>query len=294
MWTGRFFRALNVSALLASMASPANALQWKSAGGWDIVELDDGCALTQEFEGPGDTELYVVKNLDGTALVTMTNSNWTTREQDEFELTYALNGSAYSGAKSRGINLSGKSGFISKFGPDFLADFAKSGYLYVYRDKTVVDKLQLDGSAIALAQVNRCLAHLKAVAAADAREKARWKDIPTNPFGETVSTKAPGVPQPKFDKVASLFSAADYPAAAFAANQQGTVHFSLTVGADGRVLNCNIVGSSGSTSLDVGTCNVLRRRATFVPARTSGGTPTVGTYESFVNWRLEQDTSEKQ
>ena len=46
----------------------------------------------------------------------------------------------------------------------------------------------------------------------------------------------------------SLVSQDDYPAAALRANEQGTVAFRLDVGNDGRVRNCTIVSSSGSSS----------------------------------------------
>ncbi len=48
----------------------------------------------------------------------------------------------------------------------------------------------------------------------------------------------------------SLFSADDYPASAQSAGAEGTTRASLTIGPDGRVTACNIIQSSGNSSLD--------------------------------------------
>jgi protein TonB len=86
----------------------------------------------------------------------------------------------------------------------------------------------------------------------------------------------------------TLFSADDYPASAQAAGAEGTARASLTVGPDGRVVGCNITQSTGNGALDSATCNILRRRAKFVPARDSNGNPTTDTVNTpSIVWRLE-------
>lgn len=85
----------------------------------------------------------------------------------------------------------------------------------------------------------------------------------------------------------TLFSADDYPASAQAANAEGTARASLTVGSDGRVVGCDITQSTGNSALDAATCNILRRRAKFVPARDSNGNPTTDTISTpSIVWRL--------
>ena len=86
----------------------------------------------------------------------------------------------------------------------------------------------------------------------------------------------------------SLFSADDYPAAAQSSGAEGTVQATLTIGSDGRVVSCNVTRSSGNSSLDSTTCNILRRRAKFTPARDSNGQPTTDTVSTPpIVWRLE-------
>jgi len=86
----------------------------------------------------------------------------------------------------------------------------------------------------------------------------------------------------------SLFSGDDYPASAQSAGAEGTVRATLTIGTDGRVTGCSVTQSSGNTALDSATCNILRRRAKFTPARDSNGNATTDTVTTpSIVWRLE-------
>lgn len=80
----------------------------------------------------------------------------------------------------------------------------------------------------------------------------------------------------------------DYPESARSAGAEGTAVVSITVGADGRVVGCSVVRSTGNSALDSQTCNIIRRRAKFTPARDSNGNPTTDTVTSPpITWRLE-------
>ena len=86
----------------------------------------------------------------------------------------------------------------------------------------------------------------------------------------------------------SLFSGDDYPASAQAAGAEGTAQASLTIGPDGRVVGCNLIRSTGNGALDQATCNILRRRAKFIPAKDSNGNATTDTITTPpITWRLE-------
>jgi len=86
----------------------------------------------------------------------------------------------------------------------------------------------------------------------------------------------------------SLFSADDYPAAAQAAEAQGTAQATLTISPTGQVVGCNLIRSTGNGALDSATCNILRRRAKFTPARDSNGNATTDTITTPpIVWRLE-------
>jgi len=118
------------------------------------------------------------------------------------------------------------------------------------------------------------------------------------PIPPVVAAPPPPAPPPPPHKTVSaqsakgdlrtLFSADDYPAAAQAAGAEGTAQAQLTIGPDGRVVGCNLIRSTGNSSLDSATCNILRRRAKFTPARDSNGQPTTDTVSTPpIVWRLE-------
>ncbi|MBO9712762.1 TonB family protein [Sphingomonas sp.] len=81
----------------------------------------------------------------------------------------------------------------------------------------------------------------------------------------------------------------DYPNAAIRAEQAGTTSFRLDVDATGRVTNCTITGSSGSSLLDSTACNLLKRRARFSPAEDASGNKIPSAWSSRFTWRLPEN-----
>lgn len=78
----------------------------------------------------------------------------------------------------------------------------------------------------------------------------------------------------------------DYPKAALKENREGNVRFALSVDTGGRVSNCTVTRSSGHADLDEATCDAVKRRARFEPAREASGQAITGTFTSSVSWRL--------
>ena len=123
------------------------------------------------------------------------------------------------------------------------------------------------------------------------------QEAPTPPVIPPV-VPAPPPPPPPPRKVQSaqsakgdlraLFSADDYPAAAQAAEAQGTAQATLTISPSGQVVGCNLIRSTGNSALDSATCNILRRRAKFTPAKDSNGQAVSDTITTPpIVWRLE-------
>lgn len=81
----------------------------------------------------------------------------------------------------------------------------------------------------------------------------------------------------------------DYPTRALREEREGTTSFRVTVGPDGRVTSCEIIGSSGSDDLDAATCSNVTRRARFNPATDGDGNPTTGSYSNRVRWVIPKD-----
>ncbi|MEA3010936.1 MAG: periplasmic protein TonB [Sphingomonadales bacterium] len=89
--------------------------------------------------------------------------------------------------------------------------------------------------------------------------------------------------------LASYVSDEDYPSNAVRNEEQGTTRFKLTVGPDGRVKECSVTGSSGSSALDSTTCRLMKQRARFTPARNNKGEPTGDTVANAIRWVLPAD-----
>ena len=151
-------------------------------GGWEVYRSEDGCSMGMEFEGPGDTELTLLKFTDATFGLLITNSNWSSKEGAEYDIRYVLNGMEFSGGKARGISVSYRKGFAGFFPSSFERHLAAGDSLHIYMGEQRIDQLSLSGTTVALALVNQCLNGVRAIKAAEAREKARWEHLPKDPF----------------------------------------------------------------------------------------------------------------
>ncbi|MDB5719951.1 MAG: energy transducer TonB [Alphaproteobacteria bacterium] len=89
--------------------------------------------------------------------------------------------------------------------------------------------------------------------------------------------------------LSSYISDADYPPSAIRAEEQGTTGFRLEVGPDGRVTNCTVTSSSGSSALDTATCRIMKSRARFTPARDNTGKNTADSASSRIRWVLPKE-----
>jgi len=93
-------------------------------------------------------------------------------------------------------------------------------------------------------------------------------------------------PQPKPLNENAWILPEDYPAPAMRGAEEGRVAFRLAVDTTGAVIDCAVTASSGSALLDVHTCDLMRLRARFEPARDDSGRAIAGEYSSTVDWTL--------
>ena len=83
-------------------------------------------------------------------------------------------------------------------------------------------------------------------------------------------------------------TANDYPAADLRQEHTGVTRFRLDIGADGKVTDCTVTGSSGHPGLDQAACAKLIGRARFDPAIDSTGARLAGSYSSSVRWQIPE------
>src|SRR5215217_522391 len=102
-------------ALAVMTAQPAIARDWPTTGGWYVTQLDTACAMSMEYDGPGETELHFILGTDGRQTLVLTNSGWSTREREEYSLRFVLDGVLYEGGATVGTRIDGRQGFRSTF-----------------------------------------------------------------------------------------------------------------------------------------------------------------------------------
>jgi len=102
-----------------------------------------------------------------------------------------------------------------------------------------------------------------------------------------VATPTPaGTPPQPIGRVADWFEADSYPPQARAKAQEGQTVYAVDLDAQGRILRCNVVQSSGSDLLDSTTCTQVISNGRFRPARDAAGKPVAGRYQGSMRWKL--------
>jgi TonB family protein len=280
-----FFAAV---ALLST--NPALARDWASAGGWDVAEVDsETCVMGLEYEGEGSTMLLLGLRTDGGFFLAASNHGWSAKKDQVYELVYEFDDVQYDGGKSLGTESGGRRGFVTTFHPSFLKNFAAATYINIKSsDGVTIDELKLTGSAAGLAQVRRCVAHLGAIAAADARERARFAHIPKDPFAKVTGEPVPQEPTRPVPRLPSFLTIADYPDSAIRAREQGTTTVRLSIDPTGRVSDCMVTSSSGSAALDSTTCRLARMRMRYTPSKDAAGVAQRSDVEDSFTWKLPE------
>jgi TonB family protein len=80
----------------------------------------------------------------------------------------------------------------------------------------------------------------------------------------------------------------DYPPSALREDGEGVVRFALDIDPTGVPTACTVTQSSGRDDLDQATCQLIRERARFEPAKDSHGKPVAATYANSVRWAIPQ------
>lgn len=185
------FMAMLASVIFGVAASAAE-YRSREVGGWEVGETSSGdsCYIGMEYEGEGETLVLLSLDVEGTPYLLVSNYNWSIKDKDEFSLDYRLSNGTYTEHPAFGTKNGTRGGFVTTFETRFPEYFAQSTYLHITRDGNVVDNLSLTGTAVAVAELRRCVAIAKARTDAEAREKARLSHIPKDPFAATEARDA--------------------------------------------------------------------------------------------------------
>ena len=274
------FPTLLAAAVLSGIAPiPAAATEaaviWQPVGPTKLDQQPDFCTLSREFAA-GDGRLVVqFRTTFSLATYTTTLASETAlREVREGKIRLSLPGTANTANfdAQAGTVPDRKDRFVRFYAHDFNfpASVASDQNFRFSAGRTDIE-VRWPGAAEAFKQFTRC-------------HDATLADTGI----DMAAVRAAPVIAAPANFPAAWVTNQDYPSAALVARQEGEVRFLVTVGTDGSVAECRIVKSSGSDSLDNGTCSLIRRRAKFEPARDEKGMAVTGYYLSRVAWRVPQ------
>jgi len=83
----------------------------------------------------------------------------------------------------------------------------------------------------------------------------------------------------------------DYPAAALRGEMEGVTGVQMSISAEGQVTGCTVTLSSGHPILDDLTCNLLRMRGRYEPAKDSHGQAIASQDNRRVRWQMPPDAA---
>jgi TonB family protein len=277
--------------LLAALLQTQAPAPIAHVGGWVIYDNHGACAAYTGYGSSGEILVGVdYDHGENIVLFTVTKPAW---ESIQAGTSYPIqlrfsNGQTYNDTQAVGVRIDGSAGRMTGVslrldGREFLNDFAGSAVVVLEMDQVRLEAFNLQGTRAVMQRLQAC-------------SVASWRRYPPDPFagrGQQSSSNSQSISSPRNVPAQraransnSYFSMDDYPVSALRENSQGTTGVSLTIDAAGRVSDCQVTASSGSTALDQATCRILRSRARYTPARDPAGNSTNGTDSARITWRL--------
>ena len=275
-WLAAIFAVLSTST--------ARAEVYADVEGWVVIRGEDSCGATKNYDGPGNSMFAFVEFANGDQTVELGNRNWSAVDHTDYAVSFALDDTKFENLASKGLVSGDRKGFTTSLPSGFRVALGRASMLRAYLNGQLIDRLELTGSAAALASIQRCLGEVRQALAADQREQQRkqqrWGDLPTDP-----SAKAAHGPILHEGGVARIL--ANYPTRPGGGEWRGgKVEFSARVNTEGRATDCRVTQSSGQPYLDQAACGGVERYLRFEPATNSNGERVESEYSSSVNYEM--------
>lgn len=276
----RAFAAATLSVVLAPLAQAAPA---GPSPAWESGRFEGTatCFVAREQQGGG--VLVLIADQQARLWAAIGHRAWSAEEAESYDVGLEIDGKrrpvkAGSGARSMGL-----SGFLVQVDRGFVRAVGRGRTLRVFPPGAPPLTLNLAGGAGASAQLMRCYnfpgeltfqsSSTGTPAAAALRDPFRLN----HPF-----------PRRAVGAFERYIAPHDYPAVAIRNREQGRVTYRVEAGADGRIVGCSIVRSSGSSALDAATCAILVRRARVEPALDSEGKRVPDSIRGHIEWKLRK------
>lgn len=239
------------------------------AGPWNVEFADRMCHLSRPYGSDRATHLIFKPGMIGDEMeIIVAKTTTKTRDGTYGKAVLSISGkkviddalfSAYSTAEARlmRIQLRDDEFALSVVRGTLSIDAApESHHLFV-----------ISGIERALPILAQCIDQLRTIYKVSKTDLA---DIATKPEGS----------------LPRLFSTDDYPSEALRNEESGTVGALVWVETNGRISTCEIIESSGSSSLEQTTCDILKRRSRFAPAKDAAGKAVRAPMFTRIRWSL--------
>lgn len=266
--------AVVLSAAAATAASSAVAqtpAQPAQGPHWTVDHGEVYCTLSRN-NGP-DATFFAIRVIPGTDRVELllTDRSWVRTPLSYGQLAM-LSLTPAEGEPLRVEALTGRLPSGSRLlaflnlGRAFVDQFAKSTRLQLARGRRTILTVDFPAATRPVETLQACIDRTLGIWGIDVAARAQLRALP--------------------EHIRIPFSDSDYPLAALRNDAQGMVIARINVDADGRVTDCAVVRSSGSSALDGRTCQVYRTEARYRPAIDVHGQPVATAVLETVSWRI--------
>lgn len=251
-----------VTASAAPLSVPLTA-----TGPWNVDFAESRCVLSRPF-ADGTIDLGFIPDMvdDGLELAVMTRTK-ATKEPKSGNAVVSLFGKPAGKANFRAYTAVGKRLVRVDFEEQSLPLTGQSGTVAIDAEGEGRWLFNVTAIARALPTLTECRSQLRAA------------------FNIKEAELAPIVTRPK-GTVDGLFTTNDYPTEAWQTGQTGVVGVLIWIEADGRVSTCEITNTNAAPVLQQKTCEVLKARGRFTPARDARGLPIRAPATAHINWVL--------
>jgi protein TonB len=268
------------AALLASSLTTTAHAQWNNFR--DTSNLS--CSTFREYADDGLTEVLIFRDAEGQSVFSLTNSGWSVEKGEYVNVVLAFE-DAVIPMVAVGITVSLRRGLTFPINDKILDQLRASPALAIlkFEDSSAIAFLPLNGSAKALAEIDKCLSAMHPLRnarqdAAAALERRR-KIIPADPFATTPKKQLPVASYPKGNP-GRWFTIDDLSPEHPLLKARLDVEYRIEIDETGKPTSCTLTQSTGDPLRDEHICTTLRSRAEFNPATDEYGKAVEGQYSS--------------
>lgn len=264
------WRFLSIIALSGFGAPPALAAPPVTTTKWTVDFADDHCQASRSFDIDGKAVLFAIKPpLDGGTTRLLVHRGFGELRGTEPAVSLDFGDGGLPFRTTMHLALAGRGlAMIIDLPPTEAARLRNAAILKLKSASKVRGEFAMAPSTPMFRALDRCIADLRTRVGIDAGPP-RWT-----------------VPATALTALRPLFSSSKYWTVEMRTPRTNKVSVRLLVDKVGAVRDCAIAAGSGSTGLDIQTCQVFERSVKYRPARSADGQPMASMVAETIDWRM--------